>query len=335
MTNNGKKNIVTIWGWTWSYILLSWLKRFCHDNINAIIGMTDEWWSTWLLRDQYWILPPWDIRQAMIAMSNENQELLRKLFYFRFSGWDFHWHNFWNLFLTALEQVTWDFEKAIKKMSQLLDTCWDVIPSTFDKPRLVAQMQSWKEIIWEENIDKIKNSSNIKKIYFDKKAGLNPKIKKVLEEADIIIVWPGSLYTSLITNLIVWDIKNYLKKSKAKKILISNIMNNPSDSKNYTAEDFLNKIEEYIEKDFFDNIVLPINNLTKEQILRYQKEEKYFMSYDLNNFKNKKIEPIIADIIDNKEIKTAKNDIVSNRSLLRYNSDKLAKLIIAKLIWEI
>lgn len=330
-----KNNIVTIWWGTGSYVLLSWLKALNNDNISSIVSVTDEGWSTWFLKDQYGILPPGDIRQVLIALSNENQELLRRLFNFRFSGWDFHWHNFWNLFLTAMEQVTWDFQQAIQKMWELLWTTGNVLPVTLDKPRLKAKLKNWKEIIGEESFDKMKNSEYIKEVSLNKKVKLNPEAKKAIKEADFIIIWPWSLYTSIITNLLTWDIKEELINSKAKKILISNIMNNKTDTNNFKAVDFLDEIESYIQKDFFDNIILPINNLTKDQILRYQKEEKYFMSYSLEDFKDKKAEPIISDIIDNHEVKKSKEDLVPSRSLLRYNSEKLAKIIISKIIWNI
>lgn len=331
-----KRNIVTIWWWTGSYVLLNGLKNYSSDNITAIIWVTDEWGSTGFLRDQYKILPPGDIRQAVIALSNENQQLLRKLFGFRFEGWELHGHNFWNIFLTALEQMTGDFQKAIDAMSDIIDVSGQILPVTLDKPRLVAVMKWEENITWEENLDKIKDSDNINYIKYNQNAALNPKVKTAIQEADIIIVWPGSLYTSIITNLLVDDIKEEIINSKAKKVLISNITNSPNDSKWFYASNFLEKIEEYIAKDIFDYIILPENNLTSEQVERYAKTEwKYFMDYDLDNYKNKKVKPIVADIIDNKEIEIASNDMVKNRSLLRYNSEKLAKIIISKIIREI
>lgn len=331
-----KKNIVTIWGWTGSYVLLRWLKKYSSENITAVIGVTDEGWSTWLLRDQFKILPPGDIRQAIIALSDEDQVLLRQLFAYRFDQWELFWHNFWNIFLTALEQITGDFQQAIDAMCKILNVKWKVLPVTLDKPRLVAVMNDWKEIIWEENIDKIKDSTNIVKIKYNKKAKLNPKVKEAIQQADVIIIWPWSLYTSIITNFLVENIWKEIIKSKATKVLISNIMSSPHDSKNFTAVDFLDTIEKYIWWEVFDYIVLPINNLTPEQVKRYaEKEGKYFMNYTLDDFKNRKAKPIIADIIDNKEIKIAKNDLVKNRSLLRYDSEKLAKLIISKIIRNI
>ena len=331
-----KRNIVTIWWWTGSYVLLNWLKNYSSDNITAIIWVTDEWGSTWFLRDQYKILPPGDIRQAVIALSNENQQLLRELFAFRFEWGELHGHNFGNIFLTALEQVTWDFQKAVDAMSNIVDVSGQILPVTLDKPRLVAVMENENDIIWEENLDEITDSDNIKFIKYDNPAKLNPKVSKAIREADIIIVWPGSLYTSIITNLLVDDIKNELINSNAKKVLISNIMNSTNESKGFNALNFMEKIEEYIDKDFFDYIILPINNLTPEQVERYSKAEgKYFMGYNLDDFKWKKVSPIIADIIDNKEIQIASNDMVKNRSLLRYNSEKLAKIIISNIIREI
>jgi len=331
-----KRNIVTIWWWTGSYVLLNWLKNYSSDNITAIIWVTDEWWSTGFLRDQYKILPPWDIRQAVIALSNENQQLLRELFAFRFEWWELHGHNFWNIFLTALEQMTGDFQKAIDAMGNIVDMSGQILPVTLDKPRLVAVMKDKENITWEENLDDIKDSNNIDYIKYDNNARLNPKVKIAIQEADIIIVGPGSLYTSIITNLLVDGIEEELIKSKAKKVLVSNITNAPNDSKWFTVLNFMEKIEEYITKDFFDYIILPSNNLTSEQVERYAKAEgKYFMDYDLDNYKNRKIKPIVADIIDNKEIKIASNDMVKNRSLLRYSSEKLAKIIISKIIREI
>lgn len=325
------KKIVTITGGTGGFILLNGLKNYHDYQVSSVIAMTDEGGSTGVLRTQYGVLPPGDLRQAILALSKNDRQLVKVLgeaFAYRFAGGDFKGHNFGNIFMTVLEKITGDFAQAVDIMGQIAGIGDNkVLPVTLDQPRLVATLTDGQTIIGEEQLDEIKNSQTIQKVNFDQPARLNGAAKEAIRKADFIVIGPGSLYSSLVTNLLVTGIKEELLQSQAKKVLISNIMTNQHDSHNFRAVDFLNKIEEYLQPGFFDYQILPKNVLIAEQEKAYQQEGKQFMDYTQADYVDKEIVPIVADIIDCKEYRTDKNDLVLNRSLLRYNSRKLAAVL--------
>ena len=156
------KNIVTIWGWTGSYNVLKAL--FWKANISAIVWMSDDWWSTWRIRDEYGVLPSWDIRRAILALSSENSQNLRKLFNYRFENWMFKGHSLWNLIMLAGEDITWSYVKWLNMMEELFDVEWKIYPISLEKTRLLAKLENWEYVFWETNIDVPAHSSKVEKI---------------------------------------------------------------------------------------------------------------------------------------------------------------------------
>jgi len=307
--------------------------------------MSDDGGSTWFLRDEYWILPPWDLRRALVALADDDKtEFLRKLFSYRFEEGFLKWQNLWNLIMFASEKIENDYWKALNELENLFEIKkWKVYPATFDKTRLLAQLENGEYIIWETNIDipkhdwniKISSLSVIKQDYAEilekaKKVrqkdifnftiskalqdipSSNEKLEQVFEKADYIIIWPGDLYTSILPNLLVWNNRDLLRNSKAKKIYIWNLFTKFWETNWYRLSDFLNVFKTYIWEDIFDYIIV-------------QDESKIQISPGiLENYRHEWKKLVETDINDTRVIKA---DLISSWVYLRHNKDKLRKVL--------
>jgi len=201
------RKVTVIGGGTGSFVVLSGLKKHPLD-LGVIVSMADSGGSTGKLRDQLGVLPPGDLRQCLVALSDAPL-LWRKLFIYRFERGELKGHNFGNLFLAALEKVSADYNEAIETTSYVLKTKGEVIPVTLTKTNLVAQYENGKVVKGEGLIDENQaERSKIKNIYLEPKAEANPKAIKRILESDYIIIGPGDLYTSIIA--VFWLIE--LKK---------------------------------------------------------------------------------------------------------------------------
>ena len=339
------KNVITIWWWTWTFNLVSGLKNIENVFVHAIVTMSDDGGSTWFLRDEYWILPPWDLRRAIVALADEDKtEFLRKLFSYRFDNWFLKWQNLGNLIMFAAENIEKDYWKALNELENLFEIKkWKVYPATFEKTRLLAQLENGEYIIWETNIDIPKHDGNIKISSFsvikqdyakiletsknvnqqdifnfslskalEDKPNWNNYLVKIFEKADYIVIWPWDLYTSILPNLLVWNNKELLKKSKAKKIYIWNLFTKFWETNWYKLSDFLNVFCSYIWEDIFDYIIV-------------QDETKLNISdWIIENYKLEWKELVKTDIEDKRLIKA---DIISSWLYLRHDKDKLKKVL--------
>ncbi len=340
------KNVVTIWWWTWTYNLLTWIKNIPNTKISCIVSMSDDWGSTWKIRDEYWVLPPGDIRRAIVALSdNEKTKILRKIFNHRFKWGSFDWHNLWNLIMMALEQMNNDFGKSIDSIEELFDIKWKVYPATFEKTRLVAQLENLEWIIWETNIDIPKHDPNlqIKKLhvvkeeyipvlekintdkwisyhitqsvyekFIEDKPKENNRISKIIQDADYIIFAPWDLYTSILPNILVGNITDYILSSNAEKIFFVNLFNKYWETTNFNLSNFLSVFEEYFGKDIFDKILMQDweNHPIKEEILdKYLQENKTLVKQDIQ---------------DSRIIKA---DFIKQKDMARHDSSKMKDTI--------
>jgi len=339
------KNVVTIWWWTWTFNLVSWLKKLDNVFIHTIVTMSDDGGSTWVLRDEYGILPPGDLRRALVALADDDKTwFLRKLFSYRFEDGFLKWQNLWNLIMYAAENIKKDYGKAINELENLFEIKkWKVYPATEEKTRLLAQLEDGEYIIWETNIDVPKHNWNLKISTFSvikeeyahilkiakkvnqvdifnftiqqslqDKPVWNNKLKEVFEKADYIILWPGDLYTSILPNLLVWENKDLLLKSKAKKILIWNLFTKFGETNNFKLSDFVKTFKKYLWDDIFDYIIVQDEekiSLPEWIIENYKQEWKQLVENDLN------------------EKRIIKEDIISSGIYLRHDKNKLAKVL--------
>jgi uncharacterized cofD-like protein len=272
MRGNVQKRIVTIGGGTGAFTVLTALKQYPVE-LTAVVSMADDGGSTGMLRDQYGVLPPGDIRRALVALSPES-EVVRALFNHRFYGGGLHGHNFGNIFLSAAEQVTGDFGKAISVASRVLGTRGTVLPVTKDHVRLMARLPDGSLISGESAIDipRTKKRSPIQHVWLSPKGRAHPEALTAISQADAIIIGPGDLFTSIIPNFLVLGIARAVKRSRAKKIFIINLMTKRGETDNFLAHDFLSAFERYAGVGVVD-VALINNEPIDSQILRKYKKE--------------------------------------------------------------
>lgn len=238
-----KKNIVVIGGGTGTFTVLTGLKTYPH-NLTAIVAMSDDGGSTGILRDELGVLPPGDVRQCLVALSSSDQ-LMRALMSYRFDNGKLKGLSFGNLLLSALEKVTGDFDTAVEKAAEVLRIRGRVVPATLDEVRLMAQVGS-RIIRGEEKIQTSQLNGSLKKLWLEPRGRANPKALAAIAEADVIVLGPGNLYASIVPNLLVHGIPEALRKSKAKKVLICNLMTKAEHTSGFSVADYTKEVESYL-----------------------------------------------------------------------------------------
>lgn len=322
------KKITVLGGGTGSYVVLTGLKK--HDfDLGAIVTMMDSGGSTGRLRDQLEVLPPGDLRQCLVALS-EASELWRKLFLYRFENGDLKGHNFGNIFLSALEKVSDSYQDVIEGASYVLQTKGDVLPITFEKTHLCVEYENGTVIKEEGNIDEDNpERSRIKRAFLEPLVECNPEAKKRLQQSDYIIVGPGDLYTSITPILLVNNIRDVIKKSPAKIIYIMNLMTKAGQTTDYTAYDHLKDITHYLGRE--PEIVIVNNGLISTEIVEWYKshtEGPVENNLIANGYKGDIIE---GNIIDGNRIDKKNTDELT-RSILRHDSEKLTQILLKLLV---
>lgn len=322
-----KKKVVVIGGGTGTFVVLSGIKKYPLD-ISAIVSIMDSGGSTGRLRDQYGVVPPGDVRQCLVALS-EASELWRKLFLYRFENGDFVGHNFGNIFLTALEKNAQDYQEVIDTASYILQTKGTVIPVTFDKVHLCVKYEDGEIIETEELIDTaFHKTSRIQDIFLKPSARANKAGLSAIHGADFLILGPGDLYTSLIPNLVVSGLKESIVTSSAKIVVIVNLMTKRGQTTNYTASDHIRDLEKYLGRNV-DFVIINNTSIPPEVNAFYAKHGEKEVLDDLEAYKqqtNARFETIRADLVSHSMYNQSLVDSVP-RSLLRHDSKKVARVI--------
>jgi uncharacterized cofD-like protein len=323
------KNIVVIGGGTGTFTVLSALKQYKELNLSAIVSMADDGGSTGRLRDELGVLPPGDVRQCLVALS-ESDVLMRDLFNYRFSSGALKGHNFGNLFISALEKITGGFDSAVESLEDILKIRGKVVPVTLDKIKLFAEFENGEMMVGEGQIDTSENllSRKVKRFFLSPQGEVNPKAKEVINEADLIIIGPGDVYTSIIPNFLVNDLADFICSSKAKKVYLCNLMTKFGHSDNFSVADFAVEVEKYLGKNCLDYVVYNDKKPNEELIKKYARKKEYFVNFDKVDFKDKKYKSIGKDLIGEASHDQDKNDEVK-RTLVRHNLEKLGKVILS------
>lgn len=265
--------------------------------ISAICAMLDSGGSAGRLRKDYGIVSPGDIRRAFLALANTSPAI-ENLFNFRFQVGGLKGHNFANLFITALELSTNNYEKTITELGKLLKVDHKVLPSTIDKSSLCAVLENGEIIEGETNIDIPKHNGKLKieRVFLKPKARAYPKALIEISRADIIIIGPGDLYSSLAQILITEGMADAIKKSRAKKVYICNLMTKYGETKDYSVGDFTSKIEGLIGAPV-DRVIYNNKKITEKRSSDYRKKNKELLSPVTPNLDLDKKKFIGADII--------------------------------------
>jgi uncharacterized cofD-like protein len=322
--NRGLK-LVAIGGGTGLSTLLAGLKRFVSQNregawlesLSAIVTVSDDGGSSGRLREELQMLPPGDIRNCMIALS-EDSTLLARLFRYRFRGsGDLAGHSFGNLFLAALTDVTGDFVEAVRLSSEVLASKGHIFPATNSDVRLVAELSDGREVRGETQITAAR--SPILRLRLDPEQCLPlPEALAAIRVADVITIGPGSLYTSIIPNLLVSGMADAIAQTPATKIFVSNLMTQPGETDGYDAKRHLNAMAEYAPQIRFDYLILNSRPITSDQAAAYRADGAYQVGLDdnLNTFAlQSDTEVVRADLLDEGE-------------MVRHDSARLARVVI-------
>ncbi|MBI2668973.1 YvcK family protein [Candidatus Woesearchaeota archaeon] len=316
------KKVVVIGGGTGNFVVLSALKNYPVD-LSAIVSMADDGGSTGILRDELGVLPPGDVRQCLVALSDSSR-LMRSLMNYRFENGGLSGHSFGNLFLSALEKVTGSFEKAVEEAGKILSIKGKVIPVTTHEVRLKMILANGKLLEGEGQIYTSKEiDQGYRNIYLEPFPEVNKRALDEIMNADLVILGPGGLYTALIPNLLVEGIAKALQDTKAKKVFIINLMNRRGQTSGFTAKKSLQEIHRFIGTDPFDYLVIN-NSLPAKELLMMYAEEGEMIKNDLAN------DPrvMVADLIDDKKAEYSKTDaLAAHRAFIRHDPQKLARVL--------
>lgn len=278
--------------------ILSGLKEYT-SNITSIVSTFDDGGSTGRLMEQMDILPPGDIRKSIIALS-EAGPVMESLLSYRFSDGKVDNHSLGNLFLAALTETTGSFPEAIQKMSDIFNVRGKILPVTIGKAKLCAGLENGEIVVGETNIRPrvLESKSKIKQIFL-KDGEVTPAdgVIESIRNADVVVIGPGSLYTSVACNFLVNDLGKAIIQTKAKKIFISNLMNEPGETLGYTLAKHINEIERYIGKHVIDYCICNNGEITKEMIKDFNQGESTPVTIDLDNIQNRAISIIQEDLV--------------------------------------
>ena len=324
---DGDVNVVVIGGGTGSFAVLSGLKKYC-KHITALVSMADDGGSTGMLRDELGVLPPGDVRQCLVALSNSPK--LRDLFNYRFDEGSLAGHSFGNLFLTALQKTTGSFADAVDTASKLLDTGGHrVVPITLDQVTLVAD-DGERVIRHEREIREADFLNARPKVWLDPTPTPNPVALEAIRDADLIVIAPGGLYESLGASLVVPGIGRALAESRAKKLYVCNLMNQERHTKDFTVVDFADELERLAGCEFLDEVLYNSNYPNNEIVARYALEGEHpvLSSKAKRHYARRGVDLLSGTIWQNN---SKKDPIAHQRALIRQDVDKLAKNILKNL----
>jgi len=324
-----RKKIVVVGGGTGTFVTLTGLRQYPVD-LTAIITMMDSGGSTGRLRDQLGVLPPGDLRQALVALS-DSQQIWRDLFVYRFESGDLREHNFGNIFLSALEKMTGSIEEAIDLASFILNVRGEVVPVTFDRCELCVELVDGFVIEGVSHIDEPREMTErpkIKRAFLNPSASPNPRALGQIEPADLIVVGPGDLYTSIIPNLLVKGVSEAIRKSPAKKIFVMNLMTKYGQTTNYTASEHIEDLEKYLGAGVLDTVLINHRRPSQKILDWYLESHEVVVEDNLTDETG--VEVLRADLLSEVVVEKSKAD-KTRRSLIRHDSQKLARSLLANL----
>ena len=309
--------VVIIGGGTGLSNILSGLKEYT-SNITSIVSTFDDGGSTGKLMEQMDILPPGDIRKSIIALS-EAGPVMESLLSYRFSEGKVDNHSLGNLFIAAMTEITGSFPEAIQKMADIFNVRGKILPVTIGKAKLCAGLENGEIVVGEANIRPrvLESKSKIKQIFL-KDGEVMPAdgVIDSIRNADVIVIGPGSLYTSVACNFLVNELGKAVIQSKAKKIFISNLMNEPGETLGYTLAKHVNEIERYIGRHVIDYCICNNGEITTEMIKDFNQGKSTPVTLDLDNIQNRAISVVQEDLVV-----TAPNRIL-------HDSNRVAEIII-------
>lgn len=322
--NSGAK-IVVIGGGTGSFTLLSGLKNYT-DHITAIVNMADDGGSTGVLRDELGALPPGDVRQCLVALSESPK--VRDLFNYRFSEGTFEGHAFGNIFLTALEQMTGSFAEAVDVADEVLNVRGKVVPVTLDNVHLIMKKKDGNDIIGEFKIGNMKFDIGDERpeLELSPPATINPDAKSAILDADIVVIAPGNLYGSIAPALIVDGMKEALTTTKAKIVYVCNLVTKPGQTDGFSVNDFADEIERFVGEKVLDIVLYNTEHPDASLLEKYKRDKEFGVEFNEELFATKHYTAKGSSLISDKIPKQVAGDKISqSRAFIRHDPDVVAR----------
>lgn len=312
------KNVVVIGGGTGLSTMLKGIKEYT-SHITAVVTVADNGGSSGKIREEMKIIPPGDIRNCLVALAN-TEPIMEKLLQYRFTEGELKGQNFGNLLLAALAEITGSFEEAVYVTSNVLAITGKVLPVTLEDVHLNAVFDDGNLIVGETEIVEYGKytQSNICHIeLLPKLPAANKEVIKAIEEADSIILGPGSLYSSIIPNLLVKDISAAIKEARAEKIYISNIMTQPGETSHLTLEEHIATLENYLGSNVITKVIVNSEQVDPLYMKQYEEEGAVLLTVDESHPIWEKITKVEVPLIK----------LYSDKRLIRHDPEKLARCI--------
>lgn len=305
--------IVVIGGGSGISVVLRGLKYLPVD-LTAIVTVADDGGSSGFLRKEFDMPAPGDLRNVMVALSNV-EPLTEEVFQYRFKEDSFiGGHPLGNLLIIAMKELTGDIKTAVDRLRKLFNIKGKILPATTEKVILMAEKENGKIVEGESHIPVI--SEKIKRVYYKNEVEAPEENLKALEEADLIIFGIGSLYTSIIPNLLLKGIKESLKKSKAKKIYICNAMQQPGETEGYTVSDHIKAINDNIGEGVIDSVIVDPRDIPQDILVRYKNMNSDKVELDREKIKEYNVNLIERDILE-----------IDPKGMVRHHPYKLSAII--------
>ncbi len=310
-------SLVAIGGGSGLAVLLRGLKHrelASPDRLTAVVTVADDGGSSGRLRRELGVLPPGDIRNCIVALADD-EDLLARLFQYRFkNGEGLSGHSFGNLFLTALTGVTGDFYQAILTAESILSVRGRILPATLSDVRLRGAGLSGKVYEGESAVGRSGEKMASLELQPEDAAAFPPAVE-ALEHADLILLGPGSLYTSVLPNLLIAGIRDAVRRSTAKVVLILNLMTQPGETDDMTGADHLEAIEQHAGMDLIDAVLINRTRPSEERLVCYAKAESHLVTVDREALAGHRVEVVAADLL-------------AEETLIRHDPQKLSRAVL-------
>lgn len=317
--------ITLIGGGTGSYTLLQALKGITSD-LTALVNMADDGGSTGVLRDELGVLPPGDIRQCLVALSDAPQEL-RDLFNFRFPNGSLEGHSFGNIFLSAVEKMTSDFNDGIRMAGEILRISGRVLPITLDNCQLV--MTAGQTSVTGQRAIELTGlpPHTYPQMSFVGTVKCTPHAVTAITESDLVIIAPGNLYASLAPALIVQGIAEALLTTKAKVVFVCNLVNKPNHTADFFVHEYAREVERFTAPNVLDYVLYNRDTPTEALLKKYALENEFPVKVDENAFEGNGYTAIAGNFLSHSSVDRNPNDTFIRRSLIRHDADAVVDTI--------
>ncbi|MEI6478116.1 MAG: gluconeogenesis factor YvcK family protein [bacterium] len=324
------KQIVVIGGGTGTFTVLTGLREYACD-LSAIVSTADNGGSTGVLRDELGILPPGDIRQALVALSDD-ATIMRELLSYRFEEGGLKGHTFGNLLLGALEKLTGSFDQAVLEAGHILRVQGSVIPVTTDKVHLMAETVQGKTVKGQHDIDEHiwAERAGIQRLWLEPECEIHPLARQAILKADLVVLAPGSLYTSLIPNLLVKGMREALATTKAPLVYVANLMTEKGQAGAFYVQDFVEALVPYLGEGEIDYVVYNTRVPSAHLLERYKKEmERMPVRLDRRRKDGLSYQLIGTPLLNTRPVTSVSkaDPLQRQRTLIRHHPAKLAEVL--------